>query len=227
MIFGKKAFENSNKDSEEVFKLLRKDIWEKNEIEKFIQFWSLRLWLTIGGMDERIKTVYTKLLNATNPSEEAIRKNLKTKSPRWKNKEVKRIAKIVEEFLIRKKNISNIVYHHTKFQEKLKEIGPVYTIWCHYLINPKSFPPIDKFNYAAYIFINSPSSPIPKQVPNNFSFIPIECNYTDYQKFRQWFLGILKAWKNNNYSVKDLVNLDKSLMSLGAFILKNSARGKI
>lgn len=226
MIFGRIAFENSNINSEEVFDLLKKDRnkWDENEIEKFVQFWSSRIWLTIDGMDERINSVFTNVLIADNPSKETIKKSLKTKSPRWNNKDINRIAKIVKENIIRGKKVHNIINHHIDFQKKLTKIGPVYTFWRHYLVNPKSYPPIDKFNHAAFKFITS--SEIYNHVPNNFTYFPIEDGETDYQFFRNWFLGILKSWKKK-YNEIDVVNLDKSLMSLGAFILKNSERGEI
>ena len=47
---------------------------------------------------------------------------------------------------------------------------------------------------------------------------------TNYAAFRNWFLDVLRNWRGNDLSVHDVVQLDKSLMSLGAFIQRNDGR---
>lgn len=224
MPFGQQAYENSHQTVEVVDQFLRADIWDNN-IEEFVCLWSGCLWLTIDGMHERVESVFANVLNATNPDVETIRNSLKTKNSRWETEEVNRIAPIVHHYLVRNNNHNvNQFEHHTNFQNDLGEIGPVQTIWCHYLVEPMAFPPIDRFNYAAWSFVTQPQQNIPRQVPNNFGYLPIGAQNTDYQNFRGWFQNVLNIWRNGNHTLRDVVDLDRSLMSLGAFILRNNAR---
>ena len=225
MAYGQRAFENSHQPSDVVDQYLRSEVWDSSKIADFVSFWSERLWLTIDGMHQRVESVFTNILNAPNPDVEIIRKSLKTKNPRWRNTEVNRIAPIVRQFLIRNgaQNLNQMDHHHN-FQNELGEIGPVLTIWCHYLIDPISFPPIDKFNYTAWQFITQSPQNIPTQVPMNFKYTPVGGLDTDYQCFREWFIGITNDWRNGHQTVRDVVNFDRSLMSLGAFIQKNILR---
>ncbi len=225
MPFGQQAFENSHQSPEVVNQYLRADVWNNNGIEDFICFWSGRLWLTIEGMHERIEFVFANVLNAPNPDVATIRTSLKAKNPQWSDAEVDRIAPIVHQFLVRN-HLGNFnqLDHHNNFQNNLGEIGPVLTVWCHYLIEPIAFPPIDRFNYTAWRLIQERPQNIPINVPTNFSYPPFGGANTGYQNFRWWFLGILNAWRNGHQTVRDVVNLDRSLMSLGAFIQKNNLR---
>ena len=225
MPFGQQAFENSHQPFQVVDQYLRHDIWNDDNIEDFVSFWSRRLWLTIDGMHERVESVFINVLNALDPTIEAIIISLKTKNRRWKNEEVNRIAPIIQRSLVR--NVVqdfNQMEHHNNFQNELGKIGPVRTVWCHYLIEPIAFPPIDRFNYSAYRFITQHPQNLPPQVPNNFWYIPICDPNTDYQNFRWLFLNVLTAWRNGQQTVQDVVNLDRALMSFGAFIRKNNQR---
>ena len=176
-------------------------------------------------MHERIESVFERVLNAQNPDVDTIRASLKTKSSRWANTEINRIAPIIQRFLLRN-GVQNInrLDHHNNFQNELGVIGPVLTIWCHYLIEPIAFPPIDKFNYTAWQFVTHTPEEIPMRVPINFVYLPVSAINTGYHNFREWFLGILNEWRNGNQTIRDVVNLDRSLMSFGAFIQRNNSR---
>jgi len=225
MPYGQQAFDNSHEPFRAVDTYLRADVWDNNDIANFVSFWSGRLWLTINGMHERVESLFTDILSVPNPDVGTIRSSLKIKNSRWANDELNRIAPIVQHFLVRNAalNMDNI-NHHRNFQNDLGAIGPVLTVWCHYLIDPMNFPPIDKFNYTAWQFITQMPNDIPKRVPINFTYLPVDDPNTDYQKFRQWFLHILDDWRNGHQTVRDVVNLDRCLMSLGAFIQKNATR---
>jgi hypothetical protein len=225
MIFGKKAYESSDQSLEAVHNLLKEDDWVNNDIDGFVTFWSRCLWLTIGGMHKRVENVFANVLNVPNPEVNMIKAILKIKNSRWKNAEINRIAPLIKRFLVREPvPYNNQIDIHNSFQNELTSIGPVLTIWCHYIIEPLSFPPIDKFNYTAWQFITQNPRKIPIKVPNKFLYLPLGEFNTDYQKFRKWFMSILNSWRNDNYTVRDVVDLDKSLMSLGAFIQKNILR---
>ena len=146
MIFGDQAFKNAHESRNRVEELLRADHWDDNTIPDFITQWSGRIWLTINHkMQERIESVYSNILNANDPSVSAIKKSLKTKTPRWNNSQINRIAPIIKRFLVRNQVITGAdMEYHERMQAELRDIGPVHTIWCHYLVQPKQFPPIDR-----------------------------------------------------------------------------------
>jgi hypothetical protein len=228
LIFGKRAFDYSNKSWTDIDLLLRHDNWHNNDIEKFVSFWSKRLWLTLDRMTERIDTVYSDVLIATNPSVNTIKKSLRIKLNRYPQKQINRISPLIHKFLVRE-HIStyNRLNHHEVFQKKLKKLGPVMTPWCHYLIDPRYFFPIDMYNHTAWKFITEMPEieDIPMKVPQSFQYTPINGS-RDYQPFRDWIFETLHNWKGDLYSVEDVVTLDRSLMSLGAFIQKNVSRSR-
>ena len=224
MPFGQQAYENSYQTFHVVNETLQADVWNNQQIEDFVYFWSGCLWLTIDGMEDRVEWVYNNVLSVPNPEVDTIKKSLKKKISRWRNDEVNRISPIIQRYLVRNNDNIDQLTHHNNFQNDLGEIGPVLTMWCHYRAEPIEFPPIDRYNYAAWLFISQQQQNIPSKVPNNFSILPIGDPNTDYQHFREWFLNTLNLWKNGHQTVRDVVNLDKAFMSLGAFIRSNNSR---
>lgn len=220
MVYGKKAWVNAYKSPATVRTIIQKDNWKDKSVSEFIKFWSNILYLNIDGMYERIDKVYNEILSNSSPSIEQIVTSLKTKSPRWKKSEVKRIAHIIHQYCIRKKTKILLKENiHEQAQHDLGKIGPVYTIWCHYLIEPLAFPPIDKFNYTAYCFITSCGKDIVNQVPQSFSYLPIN-GKNDYTTFKLWFIKSLINYKGENFNILDVVSFDKALMSFGSLIQK-------
>jgi hypothetical protein len=195
MTFGKSAWENANNSAQGILQLLRNDIWSETRIGSFVKFWSELLFITINGMTERINTVYNEVLSNQNPTIEQIEKSLKTKSNRWKNGEVQKIAPIVIEYCVRGDDQPpNQNDHHQRVQDHLGKIGPVYTTWCHYLIEPTSFPPLDRFNYTSYCFIRAPADDVKLKVPQNFSYAPFS-EQNDYHKFKSWFIDCVTSYR--------------------------------
>lgn len=216
MYYGKTAWINANLPKEEVLELLRNDKWNENNIKGFVDFWSNVIHITIKKMDERIESVFKGVLTNPNPTQDEIKEALKTKSSRWRNELKYKISPIIYEYR-KKQNRSDL---HREFQEELKKVklgGAVYTPWCHYLLDPKNYPPIDRFNYTAYMFLTQ-NKEMKKDVPGKFSNILGD----DYTNFKNWFIEKVQKYKENeNYEVKDIVKVDKALMSFGSFIISN------
>jgi len=87
------------------------------------------------------------------------------------------------------------------------------------LIEPKSFPPLDSFNYTSYCFIRAPADDVELKVPQNFSYAPLG-EQNDYHKFKSWFIDCVTSYQGQDYKVIDIVNFDKALMSFGSFLQK-------
>lgn len=218
MIYGKNAWQNAYLNPDEVINILSNDNWDDNNIEDFINFWSNVIYINIDGMEKRTNSVFQNVFNNPNPTQDYVKDSLKTKSARWNNIEVNRVSDIIFNYMHRRNEVPEDLLH-LNFQNELNNVGPVYTIWCHYLLSPLTFPPIDKYNFTAYSFITNNGIRI--KVPQNFTY-PFAG--TDYSYFRNWFINIVRNFRGDNYSVEDVVNLDKALMSLGAFIQKVSQR---
>jgi|ERR1035437_5581217 hypothetical protein len=215
MIFGKKAWDNANLSPEDIRIILNEDVWRENDVEEFINFWANVLSLTYQGMEKRIDTIYRILNENINPTLQQINTVLKKKQSRWKSIEINRICPIILRYI---QNIDEqgIDLLHSNFQYELGDIGPVYTVWCHYLLSPTKYPPIDRLNYTAYKFITAGSyfyKVVPAEFVNPFP-------NQGYNTFKDWFIDLVSIYRGVNYTWHHMKDLDKALISFGSFIRK-------